>query len=91
MIESRLSIPDDVLCNRVEEESVLLNLRTGVYYGLDVTGTRFFELLRTTGDFAPVVRIMAEEFEVPVERLEADLLSLSRKLLTKGLLAFCAP
>jgi len=87
MTEIRLRVPDEVLSNRVEEETVLLNLRTGVYYGLDATGTRFFELLRTTGDFAEVRQIMSEEFDVPVQKLEADLLSLSKDMLAKGLLA----
>lgn len=86
MIEKRLTVPNEVLSNRVEDETVLLNLRTGVYFGLDATGTRFFELLRTTGDLTAVQQTMSEEFDVQVEKLKADLLSLAQELLAKGLL-----
>jgi uncharacterized membrane protein YheB (UPF0754 family) len=80
-------IPEEVLSTTVGDETVLLNLRTGTYFGLDVVGTRFFQLLSEAGCLSTVHRMMMDEFDVSAERLEHDLLHLSEQLATKGLLS----
>jgi Coenzyme PQQ synthesis protein D (PqqD) len=81
-----LKVPEEVLTAKVGEETVLLNLKTGMYHSLDPTGTRFLELLKITGGLEAVHRAMMEEFDVPAGTLEADLLKLSQDMLTRGLL-----
>jgi hypothetical protein len=41
----RVEVPKDVLVRFVEKETVLLNLETECYYGLDETGTRMWQLV----------------------------------------------
>jgi hypothetical protein len=47
-----------------EEGAVLLNLDTGVYFGLNPVGARVWELLETPRSEAEVQASIAEEFEV---------------------------
>ena len=76
---------EDALCRELEAEAVLLNLRTGVYYGLNPVGTRAWQLLGEHMRLARVADVMLDEFEVERAVLERDLLALGTQLLDSGL------
>jgi hypothetical protein len=84
--DARLKIPDQVVTRQVGDETVLLNLQSGTYFGLDPVGSRFLELLQTEGALAAVIPRMLEEFDVTEMQLEADLLRLADEMLASGLL-----
>ena len=84
--QANLKIPDQVVTRQVGDETVLLNLESGTYFGLDPVGSRFLELLRVESVLAAVIARMLEEFDVTEARLEADLLRLSEEMLASGLL-----
>lgn len=81
-----LRVPDNVATRRIGDETILLNLQTGTYFGLDIVGSRFLELLEQDGELAVVLRTMVEEFDVKPETLEGDILRLSEEMRSKGLL-----
>jgi hypothetical protein len=85
-LNDSVRIPDNVATRMIANETVLLNLDTGIYFGLDAVGTRFIELLESDGTLASAYRIMLEEYDVKPETLEADLLRLSDEMCSKGLL-----
>jgi hypothetical protein len=86
VLKDHLKVPDEVVTTRVGDETVLLNLQTGMYHSLDPVGTRFLELLRNAGGLDAVHRTMLDEFDVAAEKLESDLVRLSQDMLAKGLL-----
>jgi hypothetical protein len=79
-------IPEQVVTRQVGDETVILNLESGTYFGLDPVGSRFLELLVAEGAFAAVIDRMLEEFDVTEAQLEADLLQLADEMLASGLL-----
>ena len=81
-----LKIPEQVVTRQVGDETVLLNLESGTYFGLDPVGSRFLELLQAEGALAAVIAQMLEEFDVAEAQLEADLFQLSEEMLASGLL-----
>jgi hypothetical protein len=85
-IADRVRVGDEVLSSRMDKETVILNLKTGMYHGLDPVGTRFFELVKASGNLAEVHRQLLTEFDVTPDRLEADLLSLCQEMMAKGIL-----
>ena len=85
-LNDHLRIPEQVLTSKVGDETVLLNLQTGMYYSLDPVGTRFLELLQRTSRLDEVHHALLEQFDVSTAKLEADLLKLSQDMLTRGLL-----
>jgi hypothetical protein len=85
-LNDSLRIPESVASCRIGDETILLNLETGVYFGLDAVGSRFLELLERNGEIAAAHRTLLEEFEVQPEILEADLLRLAKEMCAKGLL-----
>jgi hypothetical protein len=77
---SRVRPNRDVLFQVLQGEAVLLNLASGMYFGLDAVGTRIWQLLGEHERLADVARLIVSEFDVTEERCVEDLLSLVAKL-----------
>ena len=78
----------DVLVQRVADETVLLNLVSGLYYSLDEVGTVMLELATRLPTSAGVVAALLGEYEdVREATLSADLERLIDKLVAKGLVS----
>ncbi len=68
------------------DETVLLELETGQYFGLNAVATRLWQLIGELGDTARVVETASQEYEVDPKRLEQDLNQLVADLLARHLL-----
>ena len=79
-LNSKISIPKDVLFKDVGGEAVLLNLDTGQYYGLDEVGTRMWSLLSEHGQVEATYQELLAEYDVDSGPLQADLLELVDEL-----------
>lgn len=86
-LNSRVQIQDDVLFQELQGEAVLLNLKTGVYLGLNQIGTRIWQLLQEDGALNRVMEVMLQEYDVTQEKLAQDLLDLVGQMEKQGLLA----
>jgi hypothetical protein len=64
----------------LDDEAAILNLKTGVYFGLNEVGAWIWHLLQQPRTVAEVRAAMLVEFDVPPERCEADLQALLRDL-----------
>jgi hypothetical protein len=84
-IASAVHVTDDVLFNDLQGEVVLLNLKTGIYFGLDPVGTRAWQLIQDHGLLGPVKDAMLQEYEVSAEDLWEDLRDLVTRLADSGL------
>ena len=82
----RLYIADDVVFRDLAGESVLLNLSTGTYFGLDAVGTRLWHLIGEHGSTALAIETLLIEYDVDELRLQKDVNALIDQLLAKGLL-----
>jgi Coenzyme PQQ synthesis protein D (PqqD) len=83
--DQRVSLPTDVLISRVQDESVLLNLDSERYFGLDEVGTRFMTLLTTSATIQAAYEVLVEEYDVDAAVLRQDLSEMLEKLLEQGL------
>ena len=80
-----IRIADDVLASAFENELVLLNLRDGIYYGLEGVGTRVWSLMQRPIPIAEIRDMIVAEFDVDRARCEADLRVLLAALVDRGL------
>ena len=78
------------MATSLDQETVLLNTRTGRYFLLDAVGQRMWNLILALGQVGPVLNALAEEYDVPADRLEHDLLDLIQDLERNGLLCTTA-
>jgi hypothetical protein len=77
-----VAVKDQVSCD-LAGEAAILNVKSGVYYGLDPVGARIWNLMQEP---RKVAEIQTDEFEVEPERCARHLASLLEELLAEGLI-----
>jgi hypothetical protein len=85
-INSLVSVSREQLSCDLVGEAVILNLRTGVYYGLDSVGARIWALLQEPRRASEVIEIVLDEYDVERNQCELDLLNLLTELEARDLL-----
>ena len=86
----RVRVPDDVLVSRLQEESVILNLDSERYYGLDDVGTRILSVLTNSESIEAAYQSLLAEYDVDRNVLRQDLLALVESLLQQGIVQISA-
>ena len=84
-MSARLRISDAAVVRDLDGESVILNVQSGTYFGLDRIGTRVWQLIDEHGDVDSIVRVMQDEFDADPNVLRADVESLVAALVAKQL------
>jgi hypothetical protein len=84
-LSDKVSVPTQVMARTVGDETVILDLASGTYFGLDPVGARMWQLMSDGQTLATICDTLLEEYEVTREALEGDLLRLTDELQGKGL------
>lgn len=84
-LESRVTVAEDTVFRELDGEAVILQLESGMYYGLDPVGTRLWQLIDQHGQLQPVYDAALREFDVEPAQLRSDLLALVSELAGKQL------
>lgn len=87
-LDAKVRIPEGILFKELAGETVLLNLNTGVYFGLDPIGTRIWHLVQAGRSLSQILAALLDEFDVEPARCESDLRQLVASLCEQGLLQF---
>lgn len=74
------------LSAKLSGEAVILGLKDGVYFGLEGSGARIWDLVQQPAALGDVARTLSREFEVTADDAMRDLLALAGDLLNRGLL-----
>ena len=72
--------------SRIDDEAALLNLETGVYYGLDAMGAYIWQWLAEPISVRVLQQRLLEDYDVDPSIIEADLYDFLRSLLSAGLI-----
>lgn len=83
-LQNRVAVCDDVIFRALGEESVILSLDTGMYFGLDPVGTRIWTLLPER-DLGQVADAIHQEFDAELSQIQQDVLALVEQLVAKKL------
>jgi Coenzyme PQQ synthesis protein D (PqqD) len=86
--EATVRVPEDVLYQKLNEEMVLLDMQSGLYFGLNAVGARAWELLIAGQTLRGAEQQLLREFEVAPEVLRADLEAWLAALRQRKLIAF---
>ena len=87
IFEKKLSPSGDAIASAVGDETVILHLKNGAYYGLDAVGTRIWELLKEGHAPAAICARMADEYDVAPDVIEADVRRLLGELEASDIVA----
>lgn len=73
-LSSRVRVAQDIAFRDLQGEAVILNLKTGVYFGLDPVGTTIWHLLQEHQPLQKILEILVGEYDVTQGKCRDDLL-----------------
>jgi hypothetical protein len=84
-LDQTIILSPDVISQEVSGETVLLDLESENYFGLDEVGTRVWQLIKETSDLGAIYNTLLKEYEVEEQRLQTDLDALLGEIAGLGL------
>jgi hypothetical protein len=85
LLKAKIKVPQDVVYRSFPAETVVLNLQTGKYHGLNPTAGRMLEALEQADSVLDAAAALAESYGEPREAIEQDVCELCQHLLERGL------
>jgi hypothetical protein len=83
---SRIRVPEHVVYRSLPSETVVLNLQTGRYHGLNPTAGSMLEALARAASVRDAAAVVAKEYAQPLAIVEGDMCELCEGLLARGLI-----
>ncbi len=84
-LNQTITLSPEVISQEVSGETVLLDLESENYFGLDEVGTRIWQLIKESGDLRAIYDTLLAEYEVEEEQLHTDLEALLEEIAGLGL------
>ncbi len=79
-------MPDHVVYREFVNETVVLNLETGIYHGLNPSGGKMLEALGEAETVRAAAAALAGHYGRPAREIEDDLCAFCRELSQRGLI-----
>ena len=87
IIESSIVVAvEEQISSDLGGESVILNIKNGIYHGLNEVGARVWNLIEKPKTVKDIKQVLLEEYEVEADTCTNDLFSLLNDLKTAGLI-----
>jgi len=84
-LSDKVTISTQVMARVVGDETVILDLANGTYYGLDPVGARIWQMMSEGQMLVQICEVMLSEYDVTRENIERDVAALGQTLLDKNL------
>jgi len=86
LLKVKIKVPQHVVYRTFPSETVVLNLQTGKYHGLNPTAGRMLETLERSDSVRDAAEVAAGEYEQPQAATERDMCELCNALLARDLI-----
>ena len=86
ILDRRFQVPEHVVSRAFEQQTVLLNLQSGTYHGLNRVAMRMLEASGAAPIPRAVIGDLAAEYDQPASVIERDLVELLQGLADRGLI-----
>jgi hypothetical protein len=86
LLGARVRIPQAVVYRSFANETVVLNLDTGIYHGMNPTGGNMLDVLDKVGSLREAAGALAHDYELPLSEIQEDLCAFCEGLIERGLL-----
>ncbi len=86
LLAAKVKVPQHVVYRSFPAETVVLNLQTGKYHGLNATAGRMLAVLERADSVRDAALELAGAYEQPQDVIESDLCALCASLLERGLI-----
>lgn len=78
------------ISNKIQNETVVLDLQRGEYHGLEGVGPRIWEIIQTPQKISAVRDVILSEYDVSAAECEKDLLGVLTDMQSRGLIEVSA-
>lgn len=85
-LDAKVQLPSHVVYRSFIKETVMLNLETGKYHGLNPTAGRMLEVLEKSPTVGEAVTTLADEYGVSEETIRGDVETFCADLVDRGLI-----
>jgi hypothetical protein len=85
-LSDKVTISEKAMARQVGDETVILDLSSSAYFGLDPVGARIWQLMNEDKTLSEICEVMLEEYDVARETIERDVLALAQELQQMGLI-----
>ncbi len=86
--DKNFKIIDDIVISEINNESVILNLKTGIYFQVNELGSYIVSQLNHYSTLESLNNKITKDFDVEPNKSKKDLLSFIKDLKSKGLLHY---
>lgn len=86
VLKEKLCIDPDVLASDIEEEAVLLQLRTKLYYTLNTTGFRIWQSLKNGSTIGETIAMIQEEYNISPEKAQESVENITEQFIEEKLM-----
>lgn len=83
---SKIVAAPEQVSSELAGESVILNLKTGLYYGLNEVGATIWEQIQSPKTFQEICDVIEAEYEVAPENCAADIQELLAEMISANLI-----
>jgi len=77
---------EDVISKKMDDEMVLVNLKSEIIYTLNETGAKFWELIEEGKSFGQIITELQAEYNITKEELTTELEAIVSQLVERGLI-----
>ena len=85
-LQSVISRNPLLVSSEIDNERIMMNIKTGEYYGLDAIGNRIWTLLEKPIKISSLIEILVAEFNVSANQCESDTMEFLNLLSEKKLI-----
>lgn len=82
---SKIRVPRHVVYRHLPSETIVFNLQTGKYHGLNTTAGAMLDALECTSSVSDAATVVAGEYQQPQVMVERDMCEFCDGLLARGL------
>jgi hypothetical protein len=86
ILDAQVTVPTHVVYRQFASETVMLNLQTGKYHGVNPTGSRFLQVLERSGTVRAAASVLADEYAQPLDEMTRDVAEFCADLHRRGLI-----
>jgi hypothetical protein len=86
LLPARARVPQHVVYRSFVSETVVLNLNTGKYHGLNPTGGRMLEVLDNADSVKDAAAKLSTDYGQPPDDMERDVCEFCADLIERGLI-----
>lgn len=86
-LNQRITLSPKVISQEVSGETVILDMESECFFGLDAVGTRIWHLIREDATLLTIYNTLLDEYEVEEAQLQADLEALLADACERGLIS----